>query len=331
MARIHKLHRSLSRGDFPNFQKLAKELDVSPKTVQRDMDLMRDRLNLPIEYDQTHFGFFYREKVVEVPGLELTEGEVVALFIAQQALGQYSGTPFAASLKSACSRLAEDLQEKVSINLNDLDAMMSFRNVGENPSHLESFRIVSRALIDYTELKFEYFKIGGSGFEQRHVRPYHLGCYDNQWYLWAFDLHRKAIRNFALCRLRRPVSTRKRFKRPANFKIEDHLSDSFGVFRGTEEHLVRIWFDSFAARFVVEKKWHKSQKINHLKNGEIELQIKLNSLQEISRWVLSWGEHARALAPEVLIKQMANVATCLNGFYVEQAPTVPSSKAASGS
>ena len=315
MARIQQVHRALAKGEFPNYRKLAKKLDVSEKTVQRDIDLMRDRMNLPIEYDQTHFGFYYTERVVDIPGLELTEGEVVALFIARQALGQYAGTPFATALKSACSRLEEELHDRVSLNLHELDTMMSFRNLGESTAQMEAFRLVNRAVMESVELTFDYHKINGHESEPRRVQPLHLGCHENQWYLWAFDLQRAAMRTFALSRLNNPIITQKKFKRSRKFAIEKHLHGSFGVFRGDGEYCVRIWFDSFASRYVKEKKWHHSQEVLDLKNGESQMTIKLNSLQEISRWVLSWGKHARVLEPQALIEELADVASSLAMFY----------------
>lgn len=316
MVRIQQVHRALAKNEFPNFRKLAEKLSVSEKTVQRDIDLMRDRMNLPIEYDQTHFGFYYTEQVVDIPGLELTEGEIVALFIARQALGQYAGTPFAAALKSACSRLEEELHDRVSLNLHELDTMMSFRNLGESPAQMEVFRLVNRAVMESVELTFDYHKINGREFEARRVQPLHLGCHENQWYLWAFDLQRAEMRTFALSRLKNPFVMRKKFKRPRKFAIDKHLHGSFGIFRGSNDYLIRIRFDAFASRYVKEKKWHHSQEVVDLISGETELTVKLNSLQEISRWVLSWGKHARVLEPQALIEELADVAKTLTTFYL---------------
>jgi proteasome accessory factor B len=53
-----RMHARLQSGRYPNCGKLAQELEVSSKTVQRDLDFMRYRLGLPIEYDQLHFGFY---------------------------------------------------------------------------------------------------------------------------------------------------------------------------------------------------------------------------------------------------------------------------------
>ena len=72
LARMMRLHQKLIAGDFPNCSKLSKELEVSAKTIQRDIDFMRDRLGLPIEYDQLHFGFVYTEPVTHFPSIEVS-------------------------------------------------------------------------------------------------------------------------------------------------------------------------------------------------------------------------------------------------------------------
>ncbi len=91
---------------------------------------------------------------------------------------------------------------------------------------------MSRAVLDSHEVEFDYKKLGGSQYEARRVQPYHLGCVENQWYLFGYDLARRQLRTFALPRMRKVRNTKARFKRPADFSISKHLGDSFGVFTG---------------------------------------------------------------------------------------------------
>jgi biotin operon repressor len=65
-----RMHARLQSGRYSNCRKLAQELEVSSKTVQRDLDFMRYRLGLPIEYDQLHFGFYYTEPVSSFPNVD---------------------------------------------------------------------------------------------------------------------------------------------------------------------------------------------------------------------------------------------------------------------
>ena len=96
-----RMHARLKAGRYPNCRKLADELEVSSKTVQRDINFMRYRLGLPIEYDQLHFGFYYTEPVSSFPNIEISEGELIALYVGQKALAQYKGTSFEAPLSTA--------------------------------------------------------------------------------------------------------------------------------------------------------------------------------------------------------------------------------------
>ena len=295
-----QLHQQLQAGRFPNCRKLADELEVSSKTIQRDIEFMRSQLGLPIEYDQLHFGFFYTEPVTHFPSIEVSEGEIVALFVAQKALAQYRGTSFERPLKVAFQKIADRLQDKVAFQWSDLESSISFRALGTTIADLEMFETVSGAVLKSHEITFEYRKLGSTGYEARRVQPYHLGCIDQQWYLFAHDLARKQLRTFVLSRMRKVQNTRTRFHRPADFSISKHLGDSLGVFTAKGRVKVRVRFDDFAARLVSERLWHSSQRIRDLGDGAIELSLELASLEEIERWILSWGAHARVLEPVAL-------------------------------
>ena len=134
---------------------------------------------------------------------------------------------------------------------------------------------------------------------------------ENQWYLFGFDLARQQLRTFALPRMRAVKNTKMRFRRPADFSIAKHLGDSFGVFKGKARHRVRIRFDAFASQLVAERQWHPSQKINRLPGGESELTMTLGSLEEIERWVLSWGGHARVQEPVELKRMIRRAAQAM--------------------
>ena len=106
-------------------------------------------------------------------------------------------------------------------------------------------------------------------------------------------------------------NTRMRFRRPADFSITKHLSDSLGVFSTNGRFKVRLEFDDFAARLVGERNWHPSQKIKQLTDGRIELSLELGSMEEIERWILSWGAHVRVLAPAELKKRILVAVTAI--------------------
>ena len=315
LERMMRLHAALKARHFPNCQKIAAELEVSAKTIQRDIDFMRYRLGLPIEYHPKEFGFFYSEPVTAFPNIEVSEGEITALLVAQKALAQYKGTPFERPLQSAFRKLTDGLKDRLSFSWHDLEEAISFRSAGASAADLELFEAVSRSVLRSVELEFEYRKLNSPGYEQRRVRPYHLGCLENQWYLFAEDLERRQIRTFALPRMRKVSLTNKGFRRPADFSIAEILSGSFGVYSSGKKQRIRIQFDAFAARLVAERKWHESQRVRENDDGSIVLELELGGLQEIERWILSWGKHARVLAPQELADRIRDEALAISKQY----------------
>ena len=63
MERVVAIIDAIQSGSFPNTYSLAAELEVSRKTIQRDIAFMRDRLHYTIEYDEHEYGFYFPEEV----------------------------------------------------------------------------------------------------------------------------------------------------------------------------------------------------------------------------------------------------------------------------
>ena len=67
LARMHALHRALQAGRHPSCPSMARELEVSGKTIQRDLDYMRDQMGLPIAFSRKDGGFVYTAPVSSLP------------------------------------------------------------------------------------------------------------------------------------------------------------------------------------------------------------------------------------------------------------------------
>ena len=149
--------------------------------------------------------------------------------------------------------------------------------------------------------------------ELRVVDPYHLANINGEWFLFAHDHARQDIRTFVPARMSDVQTTGQIFPRPAKFSLEKRLHASFGVESGKGEFNVVIRFDEFGAGYIREKRWHASQELRELKGGGAELRMKLSSLAEVQRWVLSWGGHATVIAPKELAEGVRAAAQKMAG------------------
>ena len=303
-----RIHQAILAGKYPNCTKLAHELEVSTKSVARDLEFMRDRLNLPLDYDKTRWGYYYTEEVANFPTMQISEGELIALLVAEKALQQYRGTTFEAPLVSAFQKMASSLPDTISLNLADWGSTISFRTRAEPILDLKTFDVLSRAAAQRQQLKLSYRKPGQRETESRVVDPYHLANINSEWFLFAWCHLRKDIRTFAPARIQSVELTGQTFARPAKFSLEKRLRDSFGVQSGHENHEVVIRFKELVSDYIREKKWHESQKLKELPDGGVELSMTLSGLAEIERWVLSWAGNARVLQPAALADRVRQAA-----------------------
>jgi proteasome accessory factor B len=294
------IHQSLQSGEFPTAGRLAQQLEVSSKSIYRDLEFMRDRLDLPLEYNARKGGFEYTQPVSGFPTLQITEGELVALLVAEKALQQYRGTHFEKPLVSAFKKMAASLPETISLNLGQWDETISFRTSAEPVLDLAVFDRLARATARRQQLLLTYRKPGRTESEPRTVDPYHLANINGEWFLFAYCHMRKDIRTFVPARILDLQPTGKSFVRPQSFSLKRRLRDSFGVRSGEGEYRIRIRFHEMVADYIREKKWHPSQSLQELPDGGVELCLKLSSLVEIQRWILGWSGHAVVLEPAEL-------------------------------
>ncbi|MBL9216741.1 MAG: WYL domain-containing transcriptional regulator [Opitutaceae bacterium] len=305
LARMMRIHEMLQDGRQTNCTKLAEQLEVSTKTIMRDLAFMRDQLDLPAEYDAGTYAWRYTYPVKSFPTVQISEGELLALLVAQKALEQYQGTPYHDQLARAFDKLAAGLRDKISFSPAGTLRSVSFHQLGLGKADMKLFEKLSRAVNDSVEVQFDYRKPRQQGSEERRVQPYHLANRENSWYLVGFDLERKALRNFAVGRMQGLVVTGRKFTRPADFSPERHFGKAFGAFVGTGDYRVTVRFQPAAADQVRERFWHESQETTDLPDGGVEFTVQLGGLDEILRWILGWGDQAEVLAPEELRRMVA--------------------------
>ena len=196
--------------------------------------------------------------------------------------------------------MEQALPDTISLNLADIEQTISFRTRAEPILDLNIFDALGKAVARRQQVELSYRKPGTKCPEARTVDPYHLANVNGEWFLFAFDHARRQIRKFAPARIQAIKPTGKTFERSKNFSLEKELRDSFGVHSGEGEFEVVIRFNPRAADYIREKRWHESQRLRELKGGGVELKLKLSSLVEIERWILSWAGDAKVLKPRGL-------------------------------
>ncbi|MGZ3304187.1 MAG: helix-turn-helix transcriptional regulator, partial [Isosphaeraceae bacterium] len=119
LERLQAIDSAVSRRAWPNARILARELEVTRRTIQRDIAFMR-RFHAPLEFDSVRNGYYYTDPSYRLGYFPATEGELVALLVAAQVMDQYRGTPFEQDLRKALAKISEILPATIEVPLDAL-------------------------------------------------------------------------------------------------------------------------------------------------------------------------------------------------------------------
>src|SRR6202046_5876131 len=67
LSRFQEIFHAIKTGRFPNRTQLARSIEVTTKTIQRDLNYMRYQLTLPIEFDYAHGGYYFTKTMTHLP------------------------------------------------------------------------------------------------------------------------------------------------------------------------------------------------------------------------------------------------------------------------
>lgn len=208
-----------TRRDWPG-QVLAERLEVSPRTVRRDVDRLRE-LGYPIAATKGPDGGYRLDAGAELPPLLFDDGQAVALAVALQAAAT-SGV----GIEEDAARALATVRQVMPARLRHRIDMLRFTAVGrpavrpEPPVDGEVLMAVSTAVRAGEVLRFDYAPApraaapeGGpaAGPRPRRVEPHHLVTWCGRWYLVAWDLDREDWRTFRADRMAPRTPTGPRF------------------------------------------------------------------------------------------------------------------------
>ena len=186
------------RRDWPALL-LAERLDVSTRTVRRDVDRLRE-LGYPIRTTKGPDGGYRLGAGTELPPLLFDDEQAVALAVALQSAIATSG------VGEAAARALNTIRQVMPARLrNRIDAVQVTAVAGGTDVDVQVVMALSAAVHAREVLRFDYVT------ERRRVEPHNLVTRGGRWYLVGWDLDRDDWRIFRVDRIEPRTPTGPRF------------------------------------------------------------------------------------------------------------------------
>ncbi len=305
-------HQARSK-KYPNATALGNQFEISNKTAQRDIDFMRDRLHCPLLYNQSKKGYYYEDTTFSLPMVYLSSKELSSLLIARKILKDLSGGYLGDELSSILKKITNVLSRHMV--LDEQREPFSFEMIEYSPASEEVFKVVLEGCLKRLSLRFIYYSPATDERLERRVDPYHLLNYMGTWHLIGYCHLRKEIRDFSLSRISEPRLLEGTFQLPVEFDFQEYFLSTFGLYKGKSKKKVTLRFSPGKSKWIKGQIWHKDQKVNHLKDGSMEISFPVSDFSEIQREVLKHGSDVEVIKPKALRRLIKTEAQAIAQKY----------------
>lgn len=316
IRRVQCIHDRIASGGFPNATSLARDLEVSARTVLRDIDFMRYALKAPIAFNPRENGYYYTEKSFVVPSARMSRSDFAALLVAERAARALGPSPIGDVLASVRDRLAMLLPEEVRLDPAEQTALMNYRVAAPVAPPERFLETLASAIVERTTVSIQYRSATrGGARSSRRIDPYAMVTQDGTAYLLAYCHQRRKILTFAIHRIDNITETNEQFIRDPDFSLSRHFEGAFRIFEGKRPVKLRVLFSKKVSYYLRERQWHPTQTLRDGLDGSVEATFRATHLDEMLRFVLGWGADAEVLAPPAARRRAAELIAAMGEKY----------------
>lgn len=301
LERIFRIIQLLSADTSLNAEELARECNVSVRTIYRDLSSISDFI--PLIYEDGYKFLFPQS----LPPINLTPEEIFALHLASTGPATGPKSPFHGAVRSALSKISDftnmEIEDK---EIAKVDYVMTIdKPITDYSLNPRKFGEIERSISERRILHIKYFSLRTGMETERNVDPYALVFRRHAWYLIGYCHLRENIRTFRVERIKDAYNIDEPFERPDDFDIATYLEDAWELYKGGETIDAKILFDKSIAPLLLEGRRHHNQKIEVKVDGSLIYTVRVRGVEEIGRWILSFGRKAEVLSPPALRSYVA--------------------------
>lgn len=297
--RLLRLEKAIQTINYPSVERLMKELEVSRRTVLRDIQNLQNDFYAPIEYDRYHKGYHYTDETFFVRNVLVTEGEVVALTGILPLLERYDNTPLKDTITKVYDTISQMLPNQVQVQSSLLNDVQFISDPLAN-IEAEVFQKIFDAIKQHKTIDFGYRSISRTEHTPHSLDPYKIYCQKGDWYAVGFCHKHNKYSTYNLSRMK-DIQLVAGFTPDPDYEKKVHIDPNFGIWNNDMPFKkIELLFDKSINTYILERTFHKNQECFQKEDGSVYLSFESNQIQETLYWVLHFGSAVKILNPPEL-------------------------------
>jgi predicted DNA-binding transcriptional regulator YafY len=318
--RLYRYKTLLSHRRAMTADELMAAQEISLATFKRDIEYMRDRLNIPFAWDATLRGYAMTRqptdgKTFELPGVWFNQQEIHSLLTMIELISKLEPggllLPHVAPFKARLEGLLDEGIGSSKEAMNRIRILpMAQRQVSG-----DYFQMIAHALVQRKRLDIKHFARQTGQTTERQVSPQRLVYYRDNWYMDAYCHLREGLRSFALDALSGVQLVDKAAKNVPEAELREMFETSYGIFSGKNRQVAKLKFTPFRAQWVAREVWHPEQVGEVHADGSYTLEVPYSDERELIGDILRIGSDVKVIAPASLIKQIKEASQKIQQQY----------------
>jgi len=301
---------------------LAEMNKQSRRTILRDLKELR-AIGVPYRYDPKT-GAYTMEPEFFLPPINLNLQEAFSLLLLTRKASNQLQSPFRTSLLRAALKVESNLLCEVKRYCNT-----AFRNihVKARPQARmdllnEIFGQLMIAILRKRVVRIRYYLPREQKSIVIHLDPYHLRYNDNQWYVFGNSDLDQDVRAFKFGRIKELNTLDKCFVKEEKFDIGEYLGKAWSMLPEGRLYNIKLRFSPQVAHDVAEVQWHSTQRVTFEGDGSAIVEFRVDGLNEITWWILSYGDQVQVLAPKILREKITKIAQNMVRANQQKSPVI---------
>ena len=307
-SRIVQLLTALQSNRQYTTADLAKVVGASKRTVFRDLKSLQEA---GVKYRSNHRGGRYTiDSNSLLPQVELTKEEAFALLLLVYKGKNLIKLPFRETALMAGLKVENNLRSEIRKYCARALRTISFQYTPNAPEDLNNstFTNLQKAIMDKHTVKIRYY----NPKEQREIEmkfnPYYLIYSQHIWFLLGKSNSDNRINTVKLSYIKNVHILDSNFIEESSFDLHDYFGRAWSMLPEGQLYNVKLRFLPEVAYDVANIKWHDTQTVHFEEDGSAIIEFRVDGLNEIIWWILSYGDRVEVLAPRLLRQQITQIA-----------------------
>lgn len=308
IGRIIQILTALQSGQRYKVGGLSELLKISKRMVFRDLSELR-KVGVPCHYDRNSRCYRIDQKFF-FSAPNLNDKEAFGLLMLAHKVRNHIHLPFKDSALSAALKIENDLPDKTKRFCGTALEKISIMASPQKRLDLldKKFTQLLDAVLNKRIVTICLYLAIKQDDEVINFYPYHL-IYDD--YTWNVLGRRESNNKICVLKFNHIKELHildEHFTEDKKFDLSDYIGRAWSMIPEGRLYSIRLRFLSEIARNVADVQWHSTQTVTFQDDGSAILEFRVDGLNEITWWILSYGDKVQVLAPPALRQKVINIA-----------------------